>query len=107
MTTRRQFYADLLERVIWTFVQAFGAAYLVDAASVVGLDGGDKVKLALTAAALAVLKCLGATQFGAPNTASTLPVAEDTERGHADPVLLLVVALIVLVILVIAGVLPT
>lgn len=81
--TRKRFYADLLERVLWTFVQAFGATYLVDAAAVVGLDGGDKVKIALTAAGLAVLKCLGATQIGAGNTAATLPEAKDTpDQDH-------------------------
>lgn len=74
--SRRQFYADLLERVLWTFVQAAGAEWVVTSS----LDSGS-LKIALVAGLVSVAKCLVATQIGASNTAATLPVTTDTERG--------------------------
>ena len=72
----KKFYADLVERVIWTALQGFSAEWIVTSS----LDE-QSFQVALVAGLVAVAKCLVATRIGAPNTASTLPVATDTERG--------------------------
>lgn len=72
----RQFYADLAERALWTFVQGALAEWVVTSS----LDSVS-LQVALVAGAVSVAKCLLATQIGAPNTAATLPVTTDTERG--------------------------
>lgn len=61
-------YKDLLERVIWTFIQALAAS-----SAVVGLDL-DSLKIAGGGAILSVLKGLGATKIGDGNTAATLSI---------------------------------
>lgn len=76
MTTRKQFYADLGERAAWTFVQGALAEWIVTSS----LDSVS-LQVALVAGAVSVAKSLLATQIGAPNTAATLPVTTDTERG--------------------------
>lgn len=66
---RTTFYADLAERVFWTFVQAFIAVW-----AVMGFDMTlDVLKAAAIAAAISVAKGLLATQIGDNTTASTLP----------------------------------
>lgn len=72
----KKFYFDLLERSGWTFVQGAAAEWLVTQSF-----DDTTFKVALVAGAVAVAKCLIATKIGAPNTAATLPVDEDTERG--------------------------
>ena len=72
----KKFYFDLLERVLWTFIQGGAAEWIVSS----NLDE-NTLKVAGVAGLVSVAKCLLATQVGAPNTASTLPLAEDTERG--------------------------
>lgn len=75
----KSFLIDLLERVIWTFLQAFGAAFLVDnAADQVELSLRDKLIFSATAGGIAVLKCLLATQVGDSNTAQAIPGSEST-----------------------------
>ena len=74
--SRRQFYADLGERVLWTFVQGAAAEWAVTES----LDSGS-LKIALVAGLVSLAKCLVATQIGAANTAATLPITTDTERG--------------------------
>lgn len=73
---RGQFYADLGERVAWSFVGGFAAELLVTHSFDV-----QSLQVALAAGGISVAKCLLATQIGAPNTAATLPVTTDTERG--------------------------
>lgn len=72
----RQFYADLVERVLWTFLQGALAEWIVTSS----LDSVS-LQVALVAGGVSAAKCLLATQIGAPNTAATLPVSTDTERG--------------------------
>jgi hypothetical protein len=58
---------DILERAIWTAVQAFIAVYTV--------GGVDEVKSAATAAiaaAISVVKGLIATKIGDPESAATI-----------------------------------
>ena len=115
MAARGRFYADLLERSAWTFVQAFLAAFFVDGFASVGLDLGDKFKIAAAAGGIAVAKCLLATQVGAENTAATLPSQQDTptpndgsapfdgESGNSELRLFFIVVAAVLVALLIAS----
>ena len=56
--------------------QGAGAEWIVTSS----LDFGS-LKIALVAGLVSVVKSLVATQIGAPNTAATLPVTTDTERG--------------------------
>lgn len=72
----KKFYLDLLERVLWTFVQGAAAEWIVTTS----IDE-QTFKVAAVAGAVAVAKCLLATQIGASNTAATLSVADDTEKG--------------------------
>lgn len=72
----KKFYLDLLERVAWTFVQGGAAEWIISS----NLDA-TSFKFAGVAGLIAVAKCLLATRVGASNTASTLPLAEDTEKG--------------------------
>ncbi len=74
--SRRQFYADLGERALWTFLQAAGAVWLVTSSFDL-----QSLQVAALAGVASVIKSLVATQIGAPNTAATLPVGTDTERG--------------------------
>lgn len=65
---RRRFYADLAERTIWTFVQAFAAEWLVSSTF-----DRRSLMVGLAAGAIAVVKGLAATQVGSPFSASTAP----------------------------------
>lgn len=58
-------YLDLLERTIWTFVQAAGAAIIVSQGF-----GADVWKVAAVAGGLAVVKCLVAFQVGDKESAA-------------------------------------
>lgn len=76
---RRRYYFDLAERVGWTFAQAFAATFTADALlDDVELDLSAKATLALMAGVYAVLKGVAAKQYGAPDSASSLP-------EHLDP----------------------
>ncbi len=66
----KAFLADLLERALSTFAQAFLAAYTID-----GWQSG--LKVGGIAAGLAALKCLAATRVGAPDSGSLLPADVD------------------------------
>lgn len=60
-------YKDVLERALWTAVQAFIAVYTV--------GGVDEIKSAATAAVAAgisVVKSFAATKIGDPESASTI-----------------------------------
>ena len=58
-------YLDLLERAVWTFVQAAGASIIVSQGF-----GADVWKVAAVAGGLAVVKCLVAFQVGDKNSAA-------------------------------------
>lgn len=62
---------DILERTIWTFVQAAAAVLLVEQDWTL-----DIVKIALTAGVIAVLKGIVASQFGDKESAATLPAPD-------------------------------
>lgn len=71
---RKRFYADLMERAFWTFVQAFLGIW-----SVAGFDFNyDILKSAAVAAVIAAIKAqiVGRT-VGNEGTASTLPEGLD------------------------------
>lgn len=71
-------YLDLLERTLWTAVQAALAVWLVTPAD---LFSSTSAKVAGAAAAIAAAKCLLAFGVGSPNTAATLPAGPDTDLG--------------------------
>lgn len=75
MTSR---YLDLLERTVWTALQAALAVWLVTPND---LFSDTALKVAGTAAAIAAAKCLLAFGVGSPNTAATLPAGPDTDAG--------------------------
>lgn len=102
---RRIFYIDLLERMAWTFVQAFAAEWILT-----GDFGGDALKLGAIAGGLAVAKALIATQVGDPASAATLPSPPDKapdpveagERGQSAytvAVVALIIAVVCLVLI--------
>ena len=98
-------YVDLLERVVWTFLQSALAVWV---ASEADLFGPTTLKVAAVAGAIAAAKCLLAFQIGAPTTAATLPAGPDTDLGGdagASAVEIAVVVCLILVVLLVAGVL--
>lgn len=71
---KKRFYFDLIERTVWTFIQALVGTWLA-----LGADLNlDVLKAAAIAAGLAVVKGVAATQIGSPDTAATLPFKDDT-----------------------------
>lgn len=66
------FYADLAERSLWTFVQAFAAVWIVT-----GEFDATTLKAAAVAGVIAVVKALAASRVGQHNSASTLPESLD------------------------------
>lgn len=62
------FWRDALERVIWTFLEAFTAALLV--AGVFDLETLEAASLAGVTAVLAVVKTIAATQLGKSGSAA-------------------------------------
>ncbi len=76
---RKRFYADLLERAVWTFLQAFAGVLVADGAlSGVDLPISAKLTAAAVAGVVAVGKALVLGQLvGNQGTASTLPKALD------------------------------
>ena len=66
-------YVDIAERVVWTAVQGFAAAWLV-----LGDFTPATFKIAGTAAAIAAAKCLVAVNIGDSNSAAAIPGVEDT-----------------------------
>lgn len=74
LKNRKQFYASVLERVLWTFFQALAAFYIADEVSNLdGIDTGDKFKAALIAAGLSVAKNFIGSGIGNGSTPSWLP----------------------------------
>jgi hypothetical protein len=77
-----RYILDLIERVGWTFLQAFGAElvasgwFTVD--GVTDLSVLQKAGIAGIAAVLSVIKGLVAKGVGSPNTAALLPAAAET-----------------------------
>lgn len=69
---RKVFYLDLLERVLWTFVQGFLAFWIVT-----GEVDSETLAAALIAGAISAAKSLLATQVGDKNSAATLPSPPD------------------------------
>ena len=60
-------YKDLIERAVWTAVQAFVAVWTVG-----GVDSLKSAGAAALAAGISVLKGFAATKVGDPNTAATV-----------------------------------
>jgi hypothetical protein len=62
-------YLDLVERVVWTALQAFAASMLV-----VGFDDlAQAARISGAAAAVSVLKCVVAMNVGDRDSAAALP----------------------------------
>lgn len=66
----KAFLLDAAERVIWTFLQAFGAVVIINGWS------WESLQIALAAGGISVLKCLIAMKVGNSNTAQALPGVE-------------------------------
>lgn len=64
---------DVLERVVWTAIQAFLATWLVLQARGDGWDAGIVLQIAGGAAAVSAVKCILAVNIGNKNTAAALP----------------------------------
>lgn len=63
----KSLYKDLIERALWTAVQAFIAVYTVG-----GVDSLKSAAAAALAAGISAVKGIAATKIGDPNTAATL-----------------------------------
>lgn len=78
MKNRKTFYLDLLERSVWTFVQAFAAQLIASGLeftqTITDLSIADKAAIAAVAGGVAVLKSLVANQmpWTADDSASSL-----------------------------------
>lgn len=70
------FRLDLLERALWTALQAVAGA-LLD----LMMSGDITLRAAGYAAGIAVLKALVATRIGDPHSAATLPSPPDHASG--------------------------
>jgi hypothetical protein len=78
--TRKVYYLDLLERVLWTFVQGFAAAWLV-----LGDFSRESFMVGLAAGCVALAKGVVAKTFGDHSSAATLPSPPDsTVPGQED-----------------------
>ena len=67
---KTDYWADLAERVVRTFVQAALAVVTTDLVGVTDLNSGKALLIAAAAAGLSAVLGLVASQFGDPNTAS-------------------------------------
>jgi hypothetical protein len=70
----KRFWIDMLERAIWTFIQAFLAVWVMFFdANADQFFNAETAKAALVAGAVAVAKALMASRIGNGNSASTAP----------------------------------
>lgn len=79
MKNRKAFYFDMLERALWTFVQAAAGTWVGDAITDVSLPWRSKLAIATGAGGIAVVKSFMAAQmpWTAVDSASTLPASVD------------------------------
>lgn len=70
---KTDYWADLIERVVRTFIQAALAVVTTDLVGVTDLDSGKALLVAAAAAGLAAVIGLLGRQFGDPSTASFAP----------------------------------
>jgi hypothetical protein len=79
---RKRYLRDVLERVAWTFLQAFAATLIASGFfsvdNVTDLSILQKAGVAGVAAVLSLLKGVVASQIGSPYTAATLPATAET-----------------------------
>lgn len=86
----KHFLADLAERTVWTFVQAYAAFWLAAGADWDHLASLDGLKVAVVAAALVVASAVVRKPIGSPDTASVLPAQQEpapVDAAPADPYL--------------------
>lgn len=69
---RKVYYADLVERVVWTFIQGFAAAWVV-----MGDLSTESLYVGLVAGLVSLAKGVLGTRVGDPNSAATLPSPPD------------------------------
>ena len=67
---RTDYWADLAERIVRTFIQAALAVVTTDLVGVTDLNSGKALLIAAAAAGLSAVVGLVARQFGDPDTAS-------------------------------------
>lgn len=82
------FWIDLLERMVWTFVQAFLAALTANGLNIVDLGGWEAAAIAGLGAVLSLLKSVAAHRLEELGTAQLIPFSRGTyshesEAGHA------------------------
>lgn len=73
MTLTWRFVADLLERMAWTFVQAYMGAWLATGGGWDGLFTVDNLKIAAVAAVMVVATAVVRKPIGNPDSVSVLP----------------------------------
>lgn len=70
----KRFWIDMLERSVWTFIQAFFAVWIAFFdADTDQFFNGETLKAAVVAGVIAVAKALAASRIGNGNSASTAP----------------------------------
>lgn len=67
---KTDYWADLAERIVRTFIQAALAVVTTDLVGVTDLNSGKALLIAAASAGLSAVVGLVARQFGDPNTAS-------------------------------------
>lgn len=77
MPNSHTFTRDLVERVVWTFLQAFLATFIVGGLGGPDFDLGARLGLAGAAGLAAVVKAIAATQYGRTDSAALLPGAPE------------------------------
>jgi hypothetical protein len=78
VTTRNQKIADILERVLWTLLQAGVGEAVVQSANI------SQLWVAPVAALLAAVKSAVATAVSKNGTAATLPESLDSSAGRHE-----------------------
>jgi hypothetical protein len=80
MGERKLYYLDLLERVLWTFLQGFAAAWVI-----LGDLSVDSLAVGVVAGLVALAKGIAAKTIGSPESAATLPSPPDRPYPEETP----------------------
>jgi hypothetical protein len=73
----KKLFLDLLERAVWTFLQAGLGVFVLADSFDANLDNAEKAAMAGLAAVLALVKGVVASRVGDTGTAATLPATVD------------------------------
>jgi hypothetical protein len=73
----KKLFLDLVERAVWTFLQAGLGVFVLADSFDANLDNAEKAAMAGLAAVIALVKGVVASRVGDTGTAATLPATAD------------------------------